>query len=121
MGYVYVLVTIALVVLGQLLIKWRIAAYGALPEGFAERLAFLLKLVIDPYIFCGLAAAFVAALAWMAALTQLELGKAYPLMSLSFAVVLALSSWLLGEPLTAHRVAGVALIILGAAVVGYGR
>jgi len=121
MGYAYLLVTIVLMVSGQLLIKWRIPSHGALPEAMTERIAFLFGLVIDPFIFCGLAAAFLSALAWMAALTQMELSRAYPLMSLSFALVLVLSAWLLGEPLSAHKVGGVALIVLGAAVIGIGR
>ena len=121
MGYAYILLTIVLTVFGQLVLKWRLAAYGALPEDLLERASFLLRLVLDPYIFSGLAAAFVAALAWMAALTQLELSRAYPLMSLSFALVLVLSAWLLGEQLSLHKAGGVALIVLGAVVIGYGR
>jgi uncharacterized membrane protein len=121
MGYAFVLTTIALTAYGQLILKWRIAAYGALPEGTLERTGFLLRLLLDPFILSGLAAAFFAALAWMAALTQLELSRAYPLMSLSFALVLALSVWLLGEQLSAGKLAGVALIVLGTIVIGYGR
>lgn len=121
MGYAFVLATIVLVVYGQLVLKWRIATYGALPEDWAARGVFLLRLLADPFVLSGLAAAFVAALAYMAALTQLELSRAYPLMSLSFVLVLVLSAWLLTEQLTVAKIAGVALIVLGAALIGYGR
>ncbi|OGA01406.1 MAG: hypothetical protein A2Z64_10445 [Betaproteobacteria bacterium RIFCSPLOWO2_02_67_12] len=121
MGYAYLAITLLLTVAGQLLIKWRVVAYGALPEALPAQAGFVLRLLLDPYILAGLGAAFAAALAWMAALTQLELSRAYPLMSLSFALVLVLSAWLLGEQLSLHKAAGVALIVLGAVVIGYGR
>lgn len=121
MGYAYLAITLLLTVAGQLVIKWRVTGYGALPEPLAAQAGFLLRLLLDPYILLGLGAAFAAALAWMATLTQLELSRAYPLMSLSFALVLVLSAWLLGEQLSPHKAAGVALIVLGAVVIGYGR
>lgn len=121
MGYVYVLATIVLTVYGQIVLKSRVGAHGALPEGVLDAAGFLLRLLLDPLILSGLAAAFLAALCWMAALTHLELSRAYPLMSLSFALVLALSVWLLGEPLSPAKLAGVALIVLGTIVIGYGR
>lgn len=121
MGYAYVLATVVLTVYGQLIIKWRITGYGALPEDLGERGAFLARLLLDPLILSGLAAAFFAALAWMAALTELELSRAYPLMSLSFVLVLALSVWLLGEPFTLGKAAGIALIVAGTIVIGYAR
>ncbi len=113
---IYVLLTIAFTVYGQLILKWRIGEFGSLPEPLGERLVFLLRLVFDPLIFSGFVAAFAASLTWMAALTRLELSVAYPLMSLSFVAVLLLSALLLHEPLTGTRVAGVALIVLGTAV-----
>lgn len=121
MGYVYVLATIVLTVYGQLVIKWRVSSYGALPEDLGERGLFLVRLLGDPLILSGLAAAFVAALAWMAALTELELSRAYPLMSLSFVLVMGLSAWLLAEPLGPGKLAGVALIVAGTILIGYGR
>ena len=121
MGYLYVLTTIVLTVYGQVVIKWRVGAYGALPEPPLEQVAFLLRMLLDPFVLSGLAAAFVAALAWMAALTQLELSRAYPMMSLSFVLVLVASAWLLGEQMSAATVAGVALIVLGTILIGHAR
>jgi drug/metabolite transporter (DMT)-like permease len=120
-GYAWVAATVALTAYGQLVIKWRVGAHGPLPEGAGAAALFLLRLLLDPLILSGLIAAFVAALAWMAALTQLPLSRAYPLMSLSFVLVVALSAWLLSEPLSVGKMAGVALIVLGTVVIGYAR
>ena len=121
MGYAYLAATLLLTVAGQLLIKWRVADHGALPDDWPAQAGFVLRLLLDPWILAGLVAAFAAALAWMAALTQLELSRAYPLMSLSFALVLVLSAWLLGEQLSLAKAGGVALIVLGAIVIGTSR
>jgi multidrug transporter EmrE-like cation transporter len=61
-------------------------------------------------------AAFIAALAWMAAMTRLELSRAYPFVSLSFVLVLVSSAVFFDESLTAAKVLGVALILAGLVV-----
>ncbi|WP_151948892.1 hypothetical protein [Aliarcobacter butzleri] len=48
MGYLYILGTILFTVYGQLVLKWRIVKYGAMPEDFIEKLVFLFKLLFDP-------------------------------------------------------------------------
>ena len=111
--YAYVAATIFFTVYGQLILKWRIAQFGPLPSGFFDELKFLVSLIFDPAIFSGFFAAFLASLAWMAAMTKFDLSHAYPFMSLNFVVVLFFSFWLLGEPLSTHKVVGVGLIVAG--------
>jgi uncharacterized membrane protein len=114
--YGYVFLTIAFTVYGQLVLKWRIADLGAMPAGLREKIAWLLALCFEPWIFSGLVAAFLASLAWMAALTRFELSYAYPFTSLSFVLVLVLSAGLLNESLNSYKVFGVALIVIGTVV-----
>ena len=118
--YLYILSTIGLTAYGQLVLKWRIGSFGTMPADFAEKVKFLLLLLLDPLIFSGFVAAFLASLTWMAALTYFELGYSYALMSLTFVLVLLLSAWLLNEPLSAPKVAGVVLIVAGTIVASYG-
>jgi uncharacterized membrane protein len=118
--YLYILATIVFTVYGQLILKWRISKFGQLPADFSEKLKFLVSLLLDPAIFSGFAAAFIASLAWMAAMTKFDLNHAYPFMSLNFVVVLLLSSWLLSEPITVQKVIGVALIMTGTVVAARG-
>lgn len=114
--YLYVFATIAFTVYGQLILKWRIMQFGPLPPEFLNKLKFLLGLLLDPAIFSGFAAAFFASLAWMAALTKLDLSHAYPILSLNFVLIVLLSSWILNEPATMQKALGVSLILLGIAV-----
>ena len=118
--YFYILATIGFTVYGQLILKWRITTFGALPTDTVEKLKFLISLLFDPAIFSGFFAAFLASLAWMAAMTKFDLSHAYPFMSLNFVVVLLLSGWLLNEPMTLQRVLGVTLIVLGTVVAARG-
>lgn len=114
LGYFYIFGTIFFTVYGQLVLKWRISGYGALPDaGMGEKVIFLLKLLLDPFIFSGFASAFVASLFWMAAMTKFDVSYAYPFMSLAFVFVFALSVFLFKEPVTMYKIAGLGLIVLG--------
>lgn len=120
LDYFYILSTIGFTVYGQLVLKWRIAHFGPLPLGLAEKFKFLFWLLLDPVIFSGFVAAFIASLAWMAAMTKFDLSHAYPFMSLNFVVVLLLSGWLLNEPMSYQKAIGVVLIVLGTIVAAKG-
>jgi multidrug transporter EmrE-like cation transporter len=120
LDYLYIVATIGFTVYGQLILKWRISQLGSLPVDFHGKLKFLILLLLDPGIFSGFAAAFLASLAWMAAMTKFELSHAYPFMSLNFVLVLLLSGWLLSEPLTLQRSLGVCLIIFGTVIAARG-
>ncbi len=113
MGYFYVFMTILFTVYGQLVLKWQINQVGQLPVDLIPKVFFLIKLLLNPWVLSGFVSAFVAALAWMAAMTKLDLSHAYPFMSLAFVLVLFLSVFFFNEPLTWPKIAGMALIVGG--------
>ena len=51
MLYLYIFGTIVFTVYGQIIFKWRINYFGDLPGGVYDNISFLLKLLIDPFIF----------------------------------------------------------------------
>ena len=116
MGYLYIFLTLLFTVYGQLILKWRLNALE-LPERLVDKLGFLLKSLIDPYIFSSFFSAFLASLTWMLALKEFELSKAYPFMSLSFVLVLIISFFLLKETISAQKIIGCILIIAGIIVI----
>lgn len=118
--YFYIFATLGFTVYGQLILKWRIAQFGSFPAGWAERCKFLLSVLLDPGVFSGFVAAFLASFAWMVVMTKFDLSYAYPFMSLNFVVVLCLSAWLLHEPITAQKLIGMALIVVGTIVASKG-
>lgn len=114
--YFYIAATIGFTVYGQLVLKWRIVKFGPLPSEPLEKLRFLILLLLDPVILSGFVAAFMASIAWMAAMSKFDLSHAYPFMSLNFVVVFLLSGWLLSEPMTFQKMLGLGLIVLGTIV-----
>lgn len=117
MGYAYIFLTIILTVYGQIILKWRLNQLEALPELFMQKVFLLIKFLFDPYIFSSFFSAFLASLAWMAALKEFELSKAYPFMSLSFVGVLIISYWLFKETVTIQKILGSIMIIVGVILV----
>ena len=112
-NYLYIFGCILFTVYGQLVIKWRMSQKGHLPAELADKLLFLLKAFVDPFLLSGFVAAFVAALFWMAAMTKFEISVAYPFMSLAFVLVLLLSALFFHEPITLGKVLGMTLICAG--------
>ncbi len=113
MGYFYIFGCILFTVYGQLILKWRMNIKGQLPDGMQEKVVFMMQLFLDPWLLSGFAAAFVASMFWMAAMTKFELSFAYPFMSLSFVLVFLLSMALFGEAFTWGKLIGLGLVVGG--------
>jgi drug/metabolite transporter (DMT)-like permease len=117
MGFFFIALTIAFTVYGQLIIKWQVNLAGAFPEPLDEKAWFIFRLLLNPWVISSFAAAFIASLCWMAAMTQFELSFAYPFMSMSFVIVMVLSFLFMGEKFSWYKVAGTLVIILGLFIV----
>jgi len=78
MHYIYILLTIIFTVYGQLVVKWQVSLAGSLPSSGWEKVLFLGKLLINPWVISAMAAALLAGMAWMAAMTKLNFSYAYP-------------------------------------------
>lgn len=114
-GYLYIAGTLLFTVYGQIIIKWRfnILNFQLSKSSFIEAIASLLKILLDPYIFSGFVSAFIASMFWMAAMTKLEITKAYPFMSLAPILVFMIGVAFLNEEFTWGKVLGLGLITLG--------
>lgn len=115
MAYLFIALTIALTVYGQLVLKWRVGIFMAstpppytIPQGAL--------LLLNPWVISAFAAAFGASLFWMAAISKLPISKAYPFMALNFVFVMALAAILFNENLNHYKLAGTAIIVLGVLV-----
>ncbi len=120
MGHIYILCTVFLTVYGQLAIKWQVNNAGVMPVGTGEKVFFILSLVCNPIILSGLAAAFIASLFWIAAMTKFDLSYAYPFTSLSFILVLVLTSVFFQEPINLAKLVGTGFIIFGIVICAQG-
>jgi multidrug transporter EmrE-like cation transporter len=118
--FLYIFAVIVLTVCGQLILKWQVGKAGAFPQSFPERVLFLLRLLLNPWIIGGLFAGFLAFLCWMAAMTKFELSYAYPFMSLAFVLILLSSALLFHETVTMPKMFGIFLIMAGIIIAGRG-
>jgi undecaprenyl phosphate-alpha-L-ara4N flippase subunit ArnF len=71
------------------------------------------------WVFAGLVSYCISLLFWMRALAQYELSLAYPLLSMSYALVyIGAANWpRLNETISVSRSAGIALIFIGVLIV----
>lgn len=121
MGYMYIFMTIVFTVFGQILLKWRIVKYGPLPDDLSDKIIFLLKLLLDPYIAGGFLAAFLASMCWMAAMTKFDLSHAYPLIVGGLAIITTFGGIIiLHEAINLEKVSGLLLIVVGVILIGRG-
>jgi drug/metabolite transporter (DMT)-like permease len=113
MAWVYVAISVLVTAYGQLVVKWRVSKRGHLPATLSGKGHFFLSLLTDPWVLSAMATTFLAALCWMAALSKLELSKAYPFSAVSFMTVLLFSGIFLDESITFGKAAGLAIVIAG--------
>ena len=117
MSHIYIFLTIFFTVYGQIIIKWQVNSAGALPVEAIEKISFILRLLLNPWILSGLFSAFLASLTWMAAMTKFDLSYAYPFMSLSFIIVSLSSLVFFNESMSLSRLIGLSFIVLGIIVI----
>lgn len=80
----------------------------------------VLRMVSTPPLLAGMACFVTSFMLWVLVLRSTPLSIAYPLVSLSYLVVTALSVIVLHEPLTALKIAGLVLIMSGVILIGIG-
>jgi multidrug transporter EmrE-like cation transporter len=115
-AYALVFLTVLLTVYGQFAIKWQVLSAQALPATSGGKLAYMAQLLTSPLIISAIAAAFLASLCWMLAMTRLQLSHAYPMTALTFVLVVIGSSIFFDEPISTLKLCGLALIIAGITV-----
>jgi drug/metabolite transporter (DMT)-like permease len=112
-AYLYVAVTVACTVYGQIIVKWQTGRIGTFPAATDDRLRYFWDLLTNPWMISSLAATAIAAAAWIVALSHLELSRAYPFVSASFVLVLVLSVIVFGESMSLLKISGALLIVAG--------
>ena len=116
---IFILISIILGVIGQLVIKHGTTAVGAFD--FSDAINFLKAAFTNFYIWAGLGCYVLSSITWIITLSRVELSYAYPMVSIGYVLVLFFSSWFFGEKVLPIHYAGVALIIAGVVLITKGR
>src|SRR5258708_1125694 len=80
-----------------------------------------LGLITDPLLFTGYSLYGVSAVLLVLALRDAELSLLYPVIALTYVWVCLLSVFVLHETMNAFKIAGIAVIVLGVAILGRQR
>lgn len=114
--------SIALATTGQLLLKAGMTDIGIVEGISAGHLGELVTNIVANWkVLLGLALFGLSALFWLVTLSRVPLSTAYPIVSLSYVLILGFSTLVLGERPTLPVWVGAILIMLGISFVGIGQ
>ena len=116
-GLVLALLAILLSTAGQLLLKAGTNAVGAFAFSLDNVLPVGMRLALEPRIVGGIGCYVISLVLWIMALSRSDVSVVYPLVSIGFVLNAVFAWWLLGESLSAMRVLGIGVIILGVVLV----
>lgn len=115
--FLLILIAMSCSVVGELALKHGMNQAGVFEFTRDGLVPSLVRTFSSPFVLVGLGIIFLGAVFWLAALSRVALSWAYPLLSLSYVVVVLLSMVLLREPVTWSRIAGAGIIVLGVLLV----
>ena len=117
------LTSIALATTAQLLLKAGMTKVGAITEIAAAggAIALVLRVVTTWQVVAGLGLFGLSAIFWLVTLSRVPLSTAYPVVSLSYVLILAFSALVLHERPSPGVWVGAVLIMCGIALVGLGQ
>lgn len=117
--FVWVLSGVLLNAVAQLLLKAGAASTGpilvAMPPSSLLRVA--TALAQHPAILGGLGCYAISLLAWIVALSRVEVSIAYPMLSIGYVVNALLAWWWFGEAVSTQRWLGISVIVIGVVLV----
>jgi multidrug transporter EmrE-like cation transporter len=97
----------------QLLLKAGSRAITDVSFSLANTWTLAARMALNPPILGGLALYVISVVFWILALSRVDVSVAYPMLSIGY-IVSALAGWLLfSEAVSAARVAGIVIIIVG--------
>ena len=111
--YIFILITVIMTVIAQLLVKFTTFSKGAIPGNSKEILPYFFSIILDWRVILALSLGFLGFLFYFLAIKHLDLSYAYPFMGLSFVLVALFSGILFHEHVGLIRWLGIASIVLG--------
>ncbi len=101
----------------QLGLKFATRATGEINLGAEDLRGAAFTLAGEPAFWGAIAAYGFSVLVWVIGLSRVPVSQAYPLLSLGYVLNALLAWWLLGEAVTAVRMTGIGVIIVGVVLV----
>lgn len=115
------LLSVVLATAGQLLLKAGMTEVGQLQLGVGEVVGLLRSVATTWQLLLGLVSFGASATFWLVTLSRVPLSTAYPVVSLSYVLILAFSYLILGERPGPTVWTGAVLIMIGVSLIGIGQ
>ena len=112
------LTSVVFAVAGQITLKTAMDNIGRIGKGsaFGETLTRALK---EPRLWLGLTIFGISAIFWLVVLSRVRLSVAYPVVGISYILIVFLARFGLNEHVPALRWVGVTVIAIGIAIIGF--
>ena len=116
---VLLLISISLAVVGQLTLKSAMDEVGRIGgDEVRKPVSTITRVAKEPKLWIGLTIFGLSSVFWLVVLSRVDLTVAYPMVGLSYIVVVAMGRFLFHEHVPALRWVGVSVIALGIAMIG---
>jgi multidrug transporter EmrE-like cation transporter len=76
-------------------------------------LTFLQSAATNKFVILGFLLYLISAASWLIILSRVDLSFAYPLISISYIIIVVLSRFIFNEPVTSFRIAGTIVVCAG--------
>lgn len=114
--FAFILSGVLLNALAQLLLKAGTNAVGTIHLTADNWFRVGLQVATQLPIIGGLSCYVISVVVWIIGLSRVDVTIAYPMLSLGYVVSALGAWWFLGEPISAQRLLGIAVIIIGVAI-----
>jgi drug/metabolite transporter (DMT)-like permease len=112
----FILVSVTLAALAQLTLKHgmnQVTNEGVVPLQLGKPVDTVRRIGLNASVWGGLLIFVLSAAVWLVVLSRASLSFAYPFASLTYVLILVFDRFVLDQPISGLRYAGVALIIAG--------
>jgi len=99
--------------LAQLCIKQAMRVIGPFAFTLENLLPIGLKVIVNPFLILGMACYALSIFLWLLVLSRVDVGYAYPMLSVGYIVTAVAGRALFGEMLGISRLSGILFICLG--------
>ncbi len=107
MKYIIVAISIIFGVIGQVLFKKGMVVLG----GF--QISQIIKILFNPYIFCGFMFYGISSIMWLYVLSKFELSTVYPLLSVGYILTAVAGYYIFSETISTYKIISIVLICSG--------
>ena len=112
-----ILFTVLTNALAQILLKRGMLNHGSFEFSASGILANVLHVLFNPLVFLGLLTFVVSMGSHLLVLSRVEISFAMPFLGLAYVIVAVYAHFALSENLNTYRIAGIALICVGTALI----